>query len=300
MSATKHVLPLLIGIALTLGGCGTYVPSIQENPWSLEAERLVQAIAGSIHCEIRRSVFNVINSNRAAYWGAVRRGERPPPPEAEWLEDWGAQIQIQLTVDELGALGPSGSYSPIKIFFLNLGANVSSEAQRIDTLNYYYTVPDILNAGPCDNATIAQLPNHPVGSLLIQSDLKVEEWLESVVASRATGDISIANEIPGNTPVTAKNALSHEVKFVVITNGNITPIWVLKRATINPTGSLLTASRTRTHDLQITFGPNVKTSDPYTGKITNSLGIGTPAANSSLASQIGLAISNQIVTNSTP
>jgi hypothetical protein len=293
------MLSLATGVVLTLAGCGLRVPEVQENPWSLEAQRLVQAIAGSIHCEIRRSVFNVITSNRAAYWAAVRGGGRPPPPEADWLTDWGAQIQIQLTTDELSTLIPSGSYSPIKIFFLNLGANISSEAQRIDTLNYYYTVPDILNAGPCDKETIANLPDHPVGSLLIQSDLKLEEWLGSVVTSRATGDISITDAIPG-TAQGAKNALSHEVKFVVVTSGNITPMWVLKKATINPTGSLLTVSRTRTHDLQITFGPNVKTPDLSTGKITNSLGIGTPAANASLASQIGLAISNQIVTNSLP
>ena len=127
----KHILPVAMGAVLILAGCGLRVPDIQENPWSLEAERLVQAIAGSIHCEIRRSVFNVINSNRATYWDAVRRGERPPPPEADWLNDWGAQVQIQLTVDELSALSTSGSYSPIKIFFLNLGANASSRRKEL-------------------------------------------------------------------------------------------------------------------------------------------------------------------------
>ena len=208
-----------------------------ESLESRKAERLVQGIVASIHCEIRGAVFNVINSNRAVYWDAVRRGERPPPPEADWLEDWGAQIQIQLTVDELSALSPLGSYSPIKIFFLLLGGSVSSDATRIDTLNYYYTVKNILDAGPCDSATIANLAIHPVGSLLIQSDLKLEEWLESVVASRATGDISITNAIPGNAP--AKNALSHEVKFVVITNGNLTPMWVLKKSNNQPNRTIV-------------------------------------------------------------
>jgi hypothetical protein len=294
MFTTKHIQPLVIGIALMLAGCGTYVPEIQENPWSKEGERLVQAIAGSIQCELRKAVFDVINPNRDG------TNATHVASEADWLKSWGAQVQIQLTVDELGSISPSGSYSPMKIFFLFLGGSVSSEATRIDTLNYYYTVNDILNSGLCDAATIANLPNHPMGSLLIQSDLKLEEWLDSVVAARATGDISITNPIPAAVAQTAKNALSHEVKFQVIASGNITPMWKLVKATINPTGSLLMASRTRTHDLQITFGPNVAILDPTTHKITNSLGLGTPAANASLASQIGLAISNQIINTSLP
>jgi hypothetical protein len=49
----------VISIALTLGGCGTYVPEIQENPWSHDVAALVQAIAYSIHCELRNSVVDV-------------------------------------------------------------------------------------------------------------------------------------------------------------------------------------------------------------------------------------------------
>ena len=279
----KHILPLAMGVVLTLAGCGTYVPNIQENPWSYEAQRLVQAITGSINCEIRKAVFNVITSNT---------------PEADWLKSWGAQVQIQLTIDESSAFSPSGLYSPIHIFFLSLGGNVSSDATRIDTVNYYYSVNDILKANLCNQETIENLPNHPIGSLLIRSDLKLEEWLASVVTSHATGDIPVAK--PTGAPDIAKNSLQHEIKFQVVTSGNITPKWMLKKAVINPTGSLLMASRTRTHDLQITFGPNVSTKDLATGKVTESLGIGTPSANASLAAQIGLSISNHLTTNSLP
>jgi hypothetical protein len=48
-----------MGIVLTLAGCGTYVPEIQENPWSHDVAALIQAIAYSIHCELRNSVVDV-------------------------------------------------------------------------------------------------------------------------------------------------------------------------------------------------------------------------------------------------
>jgi hypothetical protein len=61
MSATKRLLPSLIGLALMLGGCGTYVPEIQENPWASDPDRLVVAIVGSIHCELRNAITDIVN-----------------------------------------------------------------------------------------------------------------------------------------------------------------------------------------------------------------------------------------------
>ena len=276
-----------------LGGCGTYVPEIQENPWASDPDRLVVAIVGSIHCELRNAVTYVINSDR---WRCWKRGL---PLAANWLNDWGTQVTITLTTDEQSSFNPSGSYISIlhpmtSIFTLLGGASVSSEATRIETLNYYYTVKELYDAGkgkPCSSTTVANFADHPPGSLLIQSDLKLEEWLSAVVQSQAVGDISITNPPPTSNQ-TAKNALSHEVKFVIVTNGSITPMWKLVHATINQTGSLFTASRTRTHDLSLTFGPNVKAPDG-----SNSLGLGTPATNANLAQQIGISNSVHMSTS---
>jgi hypothetical protein len=75
----------------------------------------------------------------------------------------------------------------------------------------------------------------------------------------------------GTTPDT----LSIEIKFIIVTNGNVTPTWKLLRVSANTTGSLLGLGRTRTHDVIITIGPN------------NQLTL-----NTHLASQIGNAVSN--------
>ena len=62
MTMTRHALPLIIGIAMMVTGCGTYVPEIQEIPGA-DSERLVQAIVGSTKCEIKDAIVWVINDD---------------------------------------------------------------------------------------------------------------------------------------------------------------------------------------------------------------------------------------------
>jgi hypothetical protein len=290
MFATKHIPPLVISIALTLGGCGTYVPEIQEIPGNqADSELLVNAIVGSIRCELKDAVAYIINYDAEL----ASDPQHPQPRQADWLLSWGAQLQISLTEDEQSTLSPSGLWSPMKIFFLALGGTLSSEATRINTVNYYNTISDIYGKGDyCPQSDIAERSKpHPMGSLLIQSDLKLKEWLTDVVLARGTHGIDFS---PSSTPF-AKNAITHQVTFKVLTSGNITPMWKLVDATINPSGTLFAASRTRTHDLLITLGPNVQTLPNALGQTTNSLGANTPAAGTFLAAQIGLAIRNQMI-----
>lgn len=273
---------LAIGIGLMFAGCGTYVPNIEE-PWTSQPNRLVEAIVESIHCEIRQAVIYVISHD------STNSKILNPSPRTSWLyNDWGAQIQITLTVDEQGSLNPSGSYLP-KIFNLFGGATISSEATRTDTLNFYYTIKDLYGIGKgCSPPVIADIENHPTGSLLIQSDLKLRDWLTDVVVAVGTEQIPIAKPAGVSNP-SFSNAILHDVKFQVITSGNITPTWTLALAAINPAAPFATASRTRTHELLITFGPN----DPD----TNSLGPNTPASGAFLAQQVGSAISNTSLRN---
>jgi hypothetical protein len=282
MSTTKHFLPCMMSAALMLAGCGSRVPDIQENPWESDPNRLVEAIVESIRCEIRQAVIYVIAKDSANH------KILEPGQHTAWLyNNWGAQIQITLITDEQSALSPSGSHSP-NIFTLLGGANISSEATRTDILNYYYTVKDLYGQGLCTPKFIGDIGNHPVGSLLIQSDLKLRDWLSAVVLGAGTEQIPVTLPAGVNNP-SASNAISHDVKFQVITSGNITPTWKLALATINPTAPFATASRTRTHELLITFGPN----DPK----SNSLGPNSPAAGTFLSQQIGSAISSAALRN---
>jgi hypothetical protein len=129
------------------------------------------------------------------------------------------------------------------VFTLSGGLSGTADAVRVDKVNFYYKVTELYlgRNGKCYRDT-----NPPKDSLLIQSDLKLREWLDAMVNGVATGQI---------TAVGKQNVLSHEITFELTTSGNITPAWKLMRATVNQSGSLLSASRDRKHDLVITFGP---------------------------------------------
>jgi hypothetical protein len=291
----KHIFPAII-IGLMLTGCGLRVPEIQENPWNeVGAELLVQKIVQSIHCEFEKLASYIRGKDIEIQRKVFEKTGFVQPLSTDWLLGWGAQMQISLTVDEKSTLSPSGSWSPMKVFFLGLGATASSEATRIETLNYYYLIKDLINAK--EASCPSRIEDAAIGSLLIESDLKLTEWLSAVVLGQGTGEISFPQPPPATAQSvpTAKNSFTHEVKFEIFTSGNITPMWKLALSTINPTGIFFSTSRDRTHDLLITFGPNVQAT--VNGQVTNSLGPNTPAAGSFLASQIGLAISNQRITS---
>jgi hypothetical protein len=78
----------------------------------------------------------------------------------------------------------------------------------------------------------------------------------------------------GTTP--KPDTVSIEIKFVIVSNGNVTPTWKLVRVSAN-TGStpFFGMGRTRTHDVIITIGPKTRAT-----------------ANTHLASQIGVSVSN--------
>jgi hypothetical protein len=103
-------------------------------------------------------------------------------------------------------------------------------------------VADIYKEHAC---TIPTIITEPTGSLLVNNNLKFREFLvEQVLNSGTVGITSIQ-----------KNGLTHNVKFEVVSSASVNSSWKSKYWSINPTGSLLTANRDRTHEISVTFGP---------------------------------------------
>jgi hypothetical protein len=263
-----------------LGGCGTYVPEIQEFPGSsVDGQLLVKEIVRNVHCEVKRAVTYVIDQDKKL---AAYNGVRLAP----WLEkNWGVTIQLTLTIDEKSSVSPSLTYTPNPVsalFTLGAGGSLSSQATRIDTLYSFYTVKDLYllpkNCAPANPAK---------GSFLLESDLKLRQWLVDTVLTSATGDVNYPTKIDGPLK---EDVISHEVKFEVDTSGAITPAWTLTRVSINPNSPFLASSRNRTHDLIIILGPTDQTSKRA----------GPVAANAQLSSAIGLAVANGIKNNLRP
>ena len=219
-------------ICFVLSGCGLRVPEIQEIGDRVEGQRFVQAVLTNITCELR----GALNDLREAY------------PKGTFIDAWGVQTTLTLTYDETGAIAPGVLWTPpspaTSLFSLGAGLNFSSDATRIDTINAYYLVSDLEKARCSDAA-------RPNRLFMLQSDLKLSEWLFDAVSASVTNTINFRN----TTLAVSTNVLQHEVKFQIVSSGTLNPSWTLTRLTVDGSGNLLSAGRTRTNDLIITFGP---------------------------------------------
>ncbi|UPJ53445.1 hypothetical protein IVB30_20275 [Bradyrhizobium sp. 200] len=90
--------------------------------------------------------------------------------------------------------------------------------------------------------------------MLLTSDLDIKEYL--IGAGKAA--VLLPSSLPpakGGGSVKL-DVYSYDIKFAVVSNGNINPSWKLVNLSTNTSGaSLFAAGRTRTHDLTLTFGP---------------------------------------------
>jgi hypothetical protein len=284
----KFALAIPVASALTLVGCGTYVPEIQENPFATAQERsdFIQAIVRNIRCEVQDSVIRLYDLNAPI---------DPQNRNLKWFDTWGVQISLTLTIDEKSVLNPAVNWlppsPPSSLFNLNAGATLSADAQRVDKIGYFFAVSELKRLQACP------AEDRYRGPFILESDLKLFQWLQATM-------ISINNrDTPGpqdqNGPYKS-NVLSHEVKFDIVSTGTATPGWKLTRATINQTGNFLSVTRDRTQDLTITFGPPDPqwvsvVIDPRTGKRTvRPNALSQAAASAALAADIGNAVTNGV------
>jgi hypothetical protein len=264
--STKR-LTLACFLNLALAGCGTYVPSIQEIPGdTVGGQQLVTAIVHNVKCEVQDAIDDLYRLD--------------PHP---FLDSWGVQIALNLTMVEKGALNPAGIYAPVSpistVFTLGVGGELSSEATRTEKLSSYYTVQELRRLGRCKA--------RGNGLFLLQGDLKLNEWLLDVATAGSTGGTNLNT---GLVVFGKDGVLSHEVKFDIVTSGNITPSWTFLTGAINPAGTtFLSARRERSHDLIITFG---QTTDIPGAK--GKRGPTRAAADAALASDIGVSVANSI------
>jgi hypothetical protein len=260
-------------LAVNLASCGTYVPDIQEIPGDRAGgQSLVTAIVRNIKCEVQDALYDIYRIEKSTFF-----------------DKWGVQINLDLTIVETGAVNPNVNWMPPSpasaVLGLGAGLNLSSEATRTDKLGMFYTVAELKRLGPC-------LPEARGGPFILQSNLKLNEWLIDVVTATKTGGIDIDQDVASGA--FKDGVLSHEVKFVVATGGDFSPTLTLTRVTINPDGKIFTANRQRSHDLIITLGPT---------ELKDKGGRRGPsriAADAALASQIGVSVSNALRNTTRP
>jgi hypothetical protein len=176
--------------------------------------------------------------------------------------------------------GATGSVTVPQSRAIGVGGTLSSTATRIDKFNPTYSISYLMIPnGPgsvCkEDPFRSQLKWEPASSspFILEGNLGIRDWL---VGAMLTDRFIGSNTTSGKAGSLEKktDAISYEIKFIIVSSGNVTPIWKLVNISANPTGTLFSTGRTRTHDLIITIGPN----DDNT-------------VNSHLASQIGQAVS---------
>jgi hypothetical protein len=267
MSATRWI--VTIG-ALLLSGCGTYVPDTQDFPGNQgDQQLLVQYVVQSIYCEVANDISDLYDQSRQ--YPALA-------PVAKTLDTWGLQMTLSLKTEEKGTLNPTVLLTPPNpanaLFSFTGAGTLTSDAIRTDKLYYYYRVKELKN----HHCQTGVQPPAPVSSPLIQTNLKFGDWLYDVFVPTGNGVISLPTN--PNGPLKT-NVIYYEVSFEITTTGGLTPSWKFTHVTVNPTGTLATATRDRTHDLQITMGPGDNTGLKGTAAIAQQSGdIGLSVANS--------------------
>ena len=233
-------------ILMVLAGCGTSTPGLGSWPDSstINEETMIQEIVRSVSCELRAAVTNIIDKD-------IDDSKRRPSGRryTDFLNDWGAEVALNLTIIEKSSLSPSAIITSatniLPIFSANSGISLSSEATRMEKMNTFYTIKQLYYPG---NPNCEPGDGNRYGSALVQSDLRLYSLLEGRIGVSILG---YANE-----PISGeKNVLNHTISFKIQTSGNLTPSWKLVRATVNPSGNLFSTSRDNTQELVITFGP---------------------------------------------
>jgi hypothetical protein len=275
-----------------------------ESPTS--ARLTVANLVDYLACEVRNSVQAALLQDQEL--AAMRRSAGLKPTTLDWLKGYAAQITLTLTVDEKSALNPGialnsvfpnattafvnhPSVSTPQSFSLGLAGAFSTEATRKETLSLYLDLKDAVSTKQLAIAKANGVVEHPeacnqVGGGMIESGIKFRDWLLDVTLPAAVEGGVVPNysqALSGAAKALKKDAISHEVTFVVIYGGNVTPTWKLVNISANQgSAPFFSVQRTNTQDVIITLGPAQEKT------------LSVAAQNTILASQIGIAVANAI------
>jgi hypothetical protein len=293
-----------------VAGCGLVVPDIKEiwdkdipadptskpypTPPQSAAAQIEYEIEEKIYCELRKGV------QEAEYYYVVTNGTAVQ--KGLFPANWAAQVALSLQVDETSGLTPgvtfnqvlpnavtvfgagaAGTITSAQSFGLGLGGTFSSTSTRTDKFNPYWSIADLMK--PIQPNSSCYRENDPFvlqgytpassSPFIIESDLGIKDWLVGAMFVDRLLPSTPQPEGGGQGGGPKPESISLELKFVIVTSGNVTPTWKLVRVSNSGSSPFFNTGRTRTHDLIITIGPP--------NQQTN---------NSHLAAQIGTAVGN--------
>lgn len=143
-----------------LSGCGSYVPELQEfYETPINGRTMVQAIVEHVQCEVQNAILSVILEDMSEALApeivkVEKETGKKPGRSLDWLDNWGAQVTLTLTIDEKSALNPGVAFNtpmvsavtsfPGKVnvstpqsYTLGLGGTLSADATRKEILSLF-------------------------------------------------------------------------------------------------------------------------------------------------------------------
>ncbi|MGE8127869.1 hypothetical protein ACQKQD_12910 [Methylobacterium sp. NPDC080182] len=218
----------------------------------------------------------------------------PLPRQLDFFEKgWGVDVFLTFTIDEKSSFNPSISFTPPILDGVarypggiigkasqsqaqSLGAQVSSQANRVDKLHIFYTIADLAYGGRFPSRKELEqtdcITKNASGTLFLSSDLKFHEWFRAIVKLQVfkQGNLDQKNSFA------TQGVIAHNIKFQIVSTGNYTPSWKLVEFSANTSNSpFLSATRDRTQEIDITMGP-----------LAESGGLKQKALNTILASEL--------------
>lgn len=319
-------------------GCGTRVPDVVEVWEQLDPDatrNMELQIKHAVYCDLRDGVREANKDQKVVRYLPGGKGRLAPEQPAPLPDYWGAQVTLSFMVDEKSAVNPSASLktpihnatvnfdgqvvgaTPIisaltysfaslpQSYAFGLGGTISSQAQRTDKFNAYYSVADLMTdyggKDVCEDP-----PNMGAKSFSspfsVVSNLGIKKWLAD-----STYINNILSSSTGYDKTFKADAVTYDIKFIIVTSGSLSPAWNLVRIAANTAPPLFQTDRIRTHSLIITVGPGDKSTTAARGPVAIR-GRQEPAVsrlpsfvsiNAHLSSQIGLEVSNAFA-NSRP
>ncbi|EJL51633.1 hypothetical protein PMI09_04423 [Rhizobium sp. CF122] len=251
-----HFRSLKVGVvALTslLVGCGIYVPEkdpLRENTISAKNKSSLQGrveanILANIRCEVTKGLFRAVASKNVP-----------------WLTTWGVTISLNLTWEELSNLSPGLTYTkPLAgTNFATIGGGVSGSAHatRTEAITLTWDNAVLLQEAKLTHKTDPTLDcSVTEKGVTVNSNLKIDEFIydKASIADTPTSSTMGSMYAPFST-------FQETLTFVVSFGGGVTPTWNLTRFTINPDGSFLGATRTKTSQIIVTLGPVAAPASP--------------------------------------
>ena len=195
-------------------------------------------------------------------------------PNVGWLNDWGATVTLDLSVDEQAAVNPGvsviqplenaiktfpvgGNVTAAQVFNLGIGVTGSAHTTRLETITFTLSNKQLLAEAQKDIARGDLSCEGLRNGVLIEGDLKIGQFIYDKAVIAGFGEA--ATKAPTSPPFTT---LQEKLTFVASYGGNVTPTWKFLRTTVDQNGNLLTATRGSTNDVLISLGPVAKPATP--------------------------------------